>query len=419
MASRVSLKRLLPIFLFVLVAGLVMVPGAAADDFADAPCFDVAGPDTATCPAGAVGTPYSLTLLLAEGSGCGPGYTTWTVSSGTFPPGLTLNAGSGEITGTPTEAGNFEFFVTVSYPVLTDPPCNGGFSDKRHKIPINPGVPQVPKLTIGPEQSGVTTGTVGTSYSLAMTANLTDAKTWSIVAGQLPTGLAINASTGLISGTPTTAGTYTFTVQAAIDAQRTDTKSLAIVVRAPLAITAPARLFQNGTRTARTEVGLSFLAGFEATGGLEPYVWTQSGTLPLGIEFDVSDGSLTGEPEEGGTSRFTVSVADAEGRTISYTGTIVVAERLTVVTRRLKRGKVGRLYRSKLVSTGGVTPVSWRIKRGPLPKGIRFDRTTGSFVGTPAKAGIWIVTVEIVDALRVKVTTNVVVVVAPKPAPKR
>jgi large repetitive protein len=417
-ASRVSLKRLLPIFLVVLVAGLVMVPGAAADDFADAPCFDAAGPDTATCPPGSVGSPYSLQLLLAEGSGCGPGLTTWTNSSGSLPPGLSLGSGDGVISGTPTKAGNFEFFVTVSYPVLTDPPCNGGFSDKRYTIPINPGVPQLPKLTIGPEQSGVTTGTVGSAYSLQMTANLADAKTWAIVAGQLPAGIAINGSTGLISGTPTTAGTYSFTVQATIDAQRADTKSLAIVVRAPLAITAPGRLF-NGTRTARTEVGLAFLAGFEATGGLGPYVWTQGGTLPSGIEFDVTDGSLTGEFEEDGTFRFTISVADAESRTISYAGTIVVAERLAIVTRRLKKGRVGRLYRSKLVSTGGVTPISWRIKRGPLPKGIRFDRTTGRFVGTPAKAGIWIITVELVDALRVKATTNVVVVVAPKPKPKR
>jgi hypothetical protein len=409
----VSLKRLL--FIVVLaVAALVFVPGAVADDFADPPCFDASGHDTATCPPGTVGTPYSLQIELAEGSGCGPGLTTWTVSSGQFPPGLSLNS-DGLISGTPTEAGNFTFYITVSYPVLVDPPCNGGFSDKKHTIPINPGVPPKPKLVIGPESTAP--GTVGTAYSLQMTANLADAKTWSVAGGQLPPGLAIDASSGLISGTPTTAGAYTFTIQAAIDAQTTDTKTLAIVIRAPLAITAPARTFRNGTRTANTEVGLAFTAGFEATGGQGPYVWSQTGTLPVGIEFDVSDGSLTGEAEEAGTFRFTVTVTDAESRTMSYAGTIVVAERLAIVTRRLNRGKVGKLYRSKLVSTGGVAPATWRVKRGPLPKGIRFDRATGSFVGIPKKAGIWIITVELVDALRVKATTNVVVVIAP--APKR
>jgi Putative Ig domain len=408
----VSLKRLL--FIVVLaVAALVFVPGAVADDFADGPCFDSAGADTATCPPGNVGTPYSLQIQLAEGSGCGPGLTTWTVSSGQFPPGLSLNS-DGLISGTPTEAGSFTFYITVSYPVLVDPPCNGGFSDKKHTIPINPGIPVLPKLVIGPESTSP--GTVGTAYSLQMTANLADSKTWS-VSGQLPPGLSLNSSTGLISGTPTAPGTYTFTVQAAIDANRSDTKTLTIVVRAPLAITAPARTFQNGARTANTEVGLAFTAGFEATGGQGPYVWAQSGELPDGIEFDVSDGSLTGEAEEAGTFRFTVTATDAESRTVSYAGTIVVAERLAIVTRRLKKGKVGRLYRSKLVSTGGVAPATWRVKRGPLPRGIRFDRATGSFVGTPRKAGIWIITVELVDALRVKATTNVVVVIAP--APKR
>ena len=64
----------------------------------------------------------------------------------------------------------------------------------------------------------------------------------------------------MISGTPTTAGSFFFTVQAVINAQQTDTKTLAIHVRAPLRITAPARIFRNGTRTATTEVGLPFSA---------------------------------------------------------------------------------------------------------------------------------------------------------------
>jgi hypothetical protein len=413
---RVSLsKRLFLAVCLAAAASFVLVPGASAGNF-DEQLMGCTGESPATCPTGTVGQPYSMTIYLLPpdgGRGEDFGCATFHNTGGTFPPGLSISD-EGYISGTPTEAGNFQFYLTVRYDKHEG--CAKPASDDEFILKINPGVPPKPKLTIGPEST--TPGTVGTAYNLQMTANLPDAKTWSVSAGQLPPGLSLDPSTGLVSGMPTAAGSFPFTVQAVIDSQTSDTKALTIDIRAPLAITAPARLF-NGTRIARTEVGLVFLAGFEATGGLGPYVWTQSGTLPSGIEFDVSDGSLTGEPEEGGTSRFTVSVADAEGRTISYAGTIVVAERLTVVTRRLKKGKVGQRYRSKLVSTGGVTPVSWRIKRGPLPKGIRFDRTTGSFVGTPAKAGIWIITVELVDALRVKATSNVVVVVAPKPKPKR
>ena len=96
----------------------------------------------------------------------------------------------------------------------------------------------------------------------------------------------------------------------------------------------------------------------------------------------------------------------------------MVAERLAIATRKLANGKVGTAYRSKLVATGGVRPFEWRIKRGPLPKGILFNKLTGAFLGKPGKPGTWVITVEIVDGLRVKATSNVVVVIAPaKPKP--
>ena len=422
MAPRVTLKRLLFVVALALFASLAVVSSAPADDFADQPCPDAAGPHTGTCPPGTVGTPYSLQIQPAEGAGCGPGLTTWTVSSGNFPPGLTLGSGDGLISGTPTVAGNFSFFITVSYPVLENPPCTGGSSDKQHTITINPGVPPKPKLTIGPETTAP--ATVGAPYSLPMTANLPDAKTWSISAGALPPGLTIGASDGVISGTPTTAGSYSFTVLSVINASTSDTKSLGITVRAPLAIAATAP-FESESGIARTEVGVKFASTLLPTGGLGPYTVTLAGTLPDGLDLDLSTGFLSGRPEVAGTYRFTLAAADAEGRTDTYAGRITVAPRLAIVTKRLKTGKVGRLYRAALKSVGGVhevdgvlTSPSWRIKRGPLPRGIRFDRTTGSFVGIPAKAGTWVIAVEIVDALRVKATTSVVIVVA-RIKPKR
>jgi hypothetical protein len=90
---------------------------------ADEPCPTVAGENTNTCPAGTVGVPYTIQFKEAEGSGCGPGKQKFTVDSGTFPPGLSL-ASSGHVSGTPTQAGSFEFYIKIAEP-LGEPGCAG------------------------------------------------------------------------------------------------------------------------------------------------------------------------------------------------------------------------------------------------------------------------------------------------------
>jgi hypothetical protein len=369
---------------------------------ADLPCPTVAGENTNTCPAGTVGQPYSIRFREAEGSGCGPDKQTFTVDSGVFPPGLTL-AGSGVVTGTPTEAGTFVFYIKIAEP-QGEPDCAGSVGEKQFTIPINPGVP---KLTIGPESAAP--GTVGAPYSLAMTATVADTKTWSIVDGSLPPGLTIGASNGVISGTPTTAGSYAFTVRAEINLLRTDTKALTIVVRAQLAITATAPF--SIVRLARTEVGVPFTASLAATGGDGTYTWSLTGALPPGLT--MSNGAIVGTPTTPGIYRLTVGVADAEGRTASYSGTITVAAKLAISTLLLRPAKVGRLYRAKIATAGGVLPKLWKVTSGPLPRGILFDRTLGLLSGTPTKPGRYRVTFAATDALKVTSTKTLVINVLP------
>lgn len=413
-----GVKRLLLIAVFVLAASVAIVPGATADDFADEPCPDASGPNTALCPSGRVAVPYSLQFKLADGSGCGPDLTTWRVSSGNFPPGLSINSGSGLVTGTPTQAGNFKFFLTVSYPVLTNPPCNGGFSDHEFTIPI---LPEIPRLILQPEQSAVPISTIGSPFQLQMTSNLADAKAWSIVSGQLPPGLTLGTTDGLISGTPTTEGDYPFTVNAVLTSDtlqnppRSDQKQLQITVRRAVAITA-GEPFVAGKPT-KWEVSVPFDATLTAAGGTGTFTWALGAgtTLPAGLVLGTTDGTISGTPRRAGVSRFSVTATDAEGRVATFTSTLNIAAKLAVVAQPLPAGKVGKRYKTKLKTTGGVAPVSWKIKTGPLPRGIRLDRTLGVLAGTPTKAGRYRITVEATDEVGVKSTRSFTIIVLAAP----
>lgn len=111
-----GLKRLSLLVVLAATLSLAVVSSAPAGvGIADEPCPTIAGENTNTCPVGTVGQPYAIQFREAEGSGCGPGKQTFTVDSGTFPPGLTL-ASSGHVSGTPTSDGSFRFYVKIAEP---------------------------------------------------------------------------------------------------------------------------------------------------------------------------------------------------------------------------------------------------------------------------------------------------------------
>ena len=120
-----------------------------------------------------------IELLGDEDEGCA----VYTVSGGSLPPGLSLNSDGARISGTPTQAGTFDFYLTVSTTDQGELPVATNSSDDRFRININQGLA---KLTLGPEST--TPGTAGTPYSLQMTATVAEPKTWTINSGALPPG---------------------------------------------------------------------------------------------------------------------------------------------------------------------------------------------------------------------------------------
>ena len=174
---------------------------------------------TSSLPGGTVGVAYSQAVAATGGDGS----YSWTVSSGALPAGLSLS-GAGTISGTPSAAGTATFTVQVTSAGLT------GTASLSITIGAANSAPSV-------TTSSLPDGTVGQSYSQRYGAFITLAATggdgsysWSISSGALPAGLSLSGA-GTISGTPSAAGTATFTVQVT-SAGLTGTASLSITIAA-------------------------------------------------------------------------------------------------------------------------------------------------------------------------------------------
>lgn len=401
-----SVRLALALALATALAGVVAATAAATqfDDSTPCPVTVVNGEGLFVCPQGVIDGTYSIQL---EGRGCPP--FTYVVLNGELPPGISMSS-SGAISGKPTRAGTWNFWLQ-----LREEECEYlKTAEREFTITVNPRV-------IVRTQSALP-ATIGTAYNLPLEAAMMSGPdlfsqpssplTWTVSQGQLPAGLSLDSGTGVISGTPTTEGSSPFQVRAALPDGRSDTKGLEIVVRQPLAITAARPLAAAGAPTP-WEVGVPFSAKLTATGGSGTYTWSVAGgALPTGFAL-AADGTLAGRTPTAGAYRATLRLTDSEGRTADYAAGFNVAERLAVATQKLRTGKVGRLYRAKVATSGGIAPRIWKIKRGPLPRGVRFDRTLGVLSGTPTRPGRYRVIFEATDALKVKALKTLVIDVLP------
>jgi PKD repeat protein len=236
-------------------------------------------------------------------------------------------------------------------------------------------------------------GIVGERYSEPLLA--TEAAEWSLVSGSLPpglnvsnpypSGLAIGFFSGIISGTLTTTGTYTFTLRA-MNSAGSDTKSFTINVIMPETPEITTVSLPNGI------IGKSYSQLLKA---MDYANWSLiSSSLPSGITMN-SSGSISGTPTAEGTYSFTVKTENVTGNdTKSFTITVVTQEptgtpeipRITTIS--LLDCKVG-LYCARAFSSAETA--EWSIENGSLPPGLGLS---GSYIsGTPTEAGEYTFTV--------------------------
>jgi len=328
---------------------------------------------TATLPNGTLQSTYN-SMLQASG---GTTPYTWSVTVGALPTGLTLNAATGQISGVPTTSGTSAFTVTVTDSATPTPQTKS----KQFSILVNP--------VLSVSTASLPNGTAGTAYSQQLQSSGGTAPiTWSVTVGTLPAGLMLNSGTGVISGTPTTAATSNFTVQAA-DAstpQQLATKALSIIVTAaPLAVTTTT--LPNGT------VGIAYNTTLQSSGGTPPVMWAVTvGTLPVGLALNTSTGAITGSPTTTGASSFTVQATDSATPTAQ---TATQALSITVVASGVNNSELKGQYAFLLsgFDAGGPVAIAGEFTAdgaGQLTSGLQdVNRTSGvstsqAFTGTYA-----------------------------------
>ena len=360
----------LTLFALASVAGLVVTPGAAAGDFADEPCTD-AGGDIYVCPVAQQGVGYSVRFKLKEYEGCDR----FRVSSGSLPPGLTLSSDDGIASGTPSAAGSFTFYITVDYPTCPNPK---NASDRRFQINVNP---QVLRMFVA--TNGLPDANLGQAYAPpALATGNGSPSSWSLAGGSLPPGVQLG-SNGVISGTPTASGLFSFTVQAN-GASNSDTKQLSIFVLAPLELQdLKGKKAPTTGLTASSLVNAPLTTGLKAVGGRAPYVFSSTGAIPPGMTLNPSSGTISGTGTVAGTYRSTLTVSDQTGAKLSVPFAITVKPLLQFVAlKTLPIGRANRFYAARIPVAGKDARTAFFALAGRIPPGLELNETTRRLEGT-------------------------------------
>ncbi|MBS1875690.1 MAG: putative Ig domain-containing protein [Acidobacteria bacterium] len=307
--------------------------------------------------------PYTFSLALTSGPG------PFTVDS------------TGAISGTPTSAGSFS--VTA---VVTD--SAGGSASRSFTIVVAGGITPA-------AGGGLPPGFVGTSYSAALIASGGNGTySWSLASGALPPGLQMSPS-GSITGTPTVAGVYNFSLTASSAGLTSVPTAYSITIAPPssLAVTSPLQL-PDGTLNSTYSFVLT------AAGGTGGYRWSITGSLPAGLTADVS-GLISGVPTSARTASFTATVTDSSGASATAPFLLTINDPALVsllTTSPLPDGVVGRVYDAGVGVSGGTPPYVWTIAQGSIPDGVTFDSTNGTFHGTPTRKADYQFTMTVVDS---------------------
>jgi len=332
--------------------------------------------------AATVGVAYSTSFDASGGSGT----YSYAVAGGALPAGLTLDGATGELAGTPTAGGAFNFQIKA-----TDSANAAATVTQAYTLTVN-----APTIVVAP--ATLSAGDIGAAYSQTIKAlGGTPSYAYAVTAGALPGGLSLDETSGLLSGTPTTVGTFNFTITATDSSTGTGPytgmRAYAVTINqvlpVPGAVTvSTAYNTAVGIDVAEANSGQGIPTGASVSGAPSHGTTSVSGTV------------ITYTPSTGynGPDSFTYATSNSAG-TSATTATVSITIGAPTLTVSLSPSafQVGAAYSGSVSTSGGQSPYSYEITAGALPAGLTFN-ATGQITGTPSAAGAYAFTVTATDS---------------------
>jgi hypothetical protein len=238
-----------------------------------------------------------------------------------------------------------------------------------------------------------TSGQVGVAYNVvASVSGGTAPYTFRYENGSMPPGMALNGTTGSITGTPTQSGNYNFILVVADSASGQGATSVLINVA-------------GSSNTQQPTITISPSSTSLVSQAVQQFTATVTGTSNTGVTWSASAGTISSSgsftaPSVSSNTAVTVTATSASSSSLKATASVTVTPlpALAITTTSIGDATVGVPYSASLVAAGGKSPYTWSISSGALPTGILLTASTGAIAGTTSSTGAFNFTAKVTDS---------------------
>ena len=259
----------------------------------------------ASLPPATVGSAYNAVISVSGGTGP----YNFALRSGSFPPGLYINATTGTIAGNPIRSGSYAFLISVL--------------DKNHtaegvqKFAMTVGAHSMVAVAVSPASLNMASGS-SHQFAAQISNSTNHGVTWWASAGKI-------TSAGLFTAPAVNAATNVQII-ATSKADLSKNAFVSVTVNAAAVVQPSSSLTMTSVSLPDATEGIPYSAGLRASGGTAPYQWKiSSGSLPTGLAFNASQGSIIGIASQTGPFPITVQASDGAGASVARQFTISVA----------------------------------------------------------------------------------------------